>query len=78
MVIIVAEDLILLSSVLSFLDDLSSKANIVIDPSELQAVTMDDLEEEDESASLTGQVQKKETRHCKQCIAAAGQRVFKY
>ncbi|PIO24617.1 hypothetical protein AB205_0142180 [Aquarana catesbeiana] len=36
-------------------DDLSSKANIVIDPSELQAVTMDDLEEEDESASLTGQ-----------------------
>uniref|UniRef100_A0A8C5R9J7 E3 ubiquitin-protein ligase RNF123 n=1 Tax=Leptobrachium leishanense TaxID=445787 RepID=A0A8C5R9J7_9ANUR len=30
-------------------DDLASRANIVIDPSELQAVTMDDLEEEDES-----------------------------
>ncbi|KAM9326176.1 E3 ubiquitin-protein ligase RNF123 [Gastrophryne carolinensis] len=36
-------------------DDLSSKANIVIDPAELQAVTMDDLEEEDETASTTGQ-----------------------
>ncbi|KAM3915781.1 E3 ubiquitin-protein ligase RNF123 isoform 2-T2 [Leptodactylus fuscus] len=36
-------------------DDLASKANIVIDPSELQAVTMDDLEEEDESASTTAQ-----------------------
>ncbi|XP_040263377.1 E3 ubiquitin-protein ligase RNF123 [Bufo bufo] len=36
-------------------DDLASKANIVIDPSELQAVTMDDLEEEDESTSTTAQ-----------------------
>uniref|UniRef100_A0A8C5R7Z6 RING-type E3 ubiquitin transferase n=1 Tax=Leptobrachium leishanense TaxID=445787 RepID=A0A8C5R7Z6_9ANUR len=34
-------------------DDLASRANIVIDPSELQAVTMDDLEEEDESAGTT-------------------------
>ncbi|CAJ0947630.1 unnamed protein product [Ranitomeya imitator] len=36
-------------------DDLATKANIVIDPSELQAVTMDDLEEEDESANTTAQ-----------------------
>ncbi|XP_063797519.1 E3 ubiquitin-protein ligase RNF123 [Pseudophryne corroboree] len=36
-------------------DDLASKANIIIDPSELQTVTMDDLEEEDESASTTAQ-----------------------
>ncbi|MEE6526223.1 hypothetical protein FKM82_026718, partial [Ascaphus truei] len=36
-------------------DDLASKANIIIDPSELQAVTMDDLEEEDESVSTTAQ-----------------------
>ncbi|OCT83225.1 hypothetical protein XELAEV_18025761mg [Xenopus laevis] len=36
-------------------DELASKANIVIDPSELQAATMDDLEEEDESANTTAQ-----------------------
>ncbi|XP_027692946.1 E3 ubiquitin-protein ligase RNF123 [Vombatus ursinus] len=36
-------------------DDLASKANILIDPSELQAITMDDLDEDDESATSTAQ-----------------------
>ncbi|XP_043818882.1 E3 ubiquitin-protein ligase RNF123 isoform X1 [Dromiciops gliroides] len=36
-------------------DDLASKANILIDPSELQAITMDDLDEDDESAAPTAQ-----------------------
>uniref|UniRef100_A0A7M4FA68 RING-type E3 ubiquitin transferase n=1 Tax=Crocodylus porosus TaxID=8502 RepID=A0A7M4FA68_CROPO len=31
-------------------DDLAAKANILIDPAELQAVTMDDLDEDEESA----------------------------
>lgn len=37
-------------------DDLASKANILIDPAELQAVTMDDLDEDEESAVSTAQV----------------------
>lgn len=32
-------------------DDLAAKANILIDPAELQAVTMDDLDEDEESAA---------------------------
>ncbi|XP_056661031.1 E3 ubiquitin-protein ligase RNF123 isoform X3 [Monodelphis domestica] len=36
-------------------DDLASKANILIDPSELQAITMDDLDEDEESATSTAQ-----------------------
>ncbi|KAJ1109166.1 hypothetical protein NDU88_006530 [Pleurodeles waltl] len=36
-------------------DDLASKANIIIDPAELQAVTMDDLDEDEESATSTTQ-----------------------
>ncbi|KAL8212249.1 UNVERIFIED_CONTAM: hypothetical protein K2H54_041264 [Gekko kuhli] len=36
-------------------DDLASKANILIDPAELQAVTMDDLDEDEESAVSTSQ-----------------------
>uniref|UniRef100_A0A8D0GBH5 B30.2/SPRY domain-containing protein n=1 Tax=Sphenodon punctatus TaxID=8508 RepID=A0A8D0GBH5_SPHPU len=36
-------------------DDLASKANILIDPAELQAVTMDDLDEDEESATSTAQ-----------------------
>uniref|UniRef100_A0A8C8VMA6 RING-type E3 ubiquitin transferase n=1 Tax=Pelusios castaneus TaxID=367368 RepID=A0A8C8VMA6_9SAUR len=36
-------------------DDLVLKANIVIDPAELQAVTMDDLDEDEESATSTAQ-----------------------
>ncbi|KAF7249667.1 hypothetical protein EYD10_04279 [Varanus komodoensis] len=36
-------------------DDLASKANILIDPAELQAVTMDDLDEDEESAVSTAQ-----------------------
>ncbi|XP_048348153.1 E3 ubiquitin-protein ligase RNF123 isoform X1 [Sphaerodactylus townsendi] len=36
-------------------DDLASKANIVIDPAELQAVTMDDLDEDEESSVSTSQ-----------------------
>ncbi|KAH0629967.1 hypothetical protein JD844_012471 [Phrynosoma platyrhinos] len=37
-------------------DDLASKANILIDPAEIQAVTMDDLDEDEESALSTAQV----------------------
>lgn len=37
-------------------DDLASKANIVIDPLELQAATMDDLDEDEEPASTAAQV----------------------
>lgn len=37
-------------------DDLASKANIVIDPLELQAATMDDLDEDDEPAPTAAQV----------------------
>lgn len=36
-------------------DDLASKANIIIDPAELQAVTMDDLDEDEESATSATQ-----------------------
>uniref|UniRef100_A0A670HXK8 RING-type E3 ubiquitin transferase n=1 Tax=Podarcis muralis TaxID=64176 RepID=A0A670HXK8_PODMU len=36
-------------------DELASKANILIDPAELQAVTMDDLDEDEESAVSTAQ-----------------------
>ncbi|XP_050815942.1 E3 ubiquitin-protein ligase RNF123 isoform X1 [Gopherus flavomarginatus] len=36
-------------------DDLTLKANILIDPAELQAVTMDDLDEDEESATSTAQ-----------------------
>lgn len=32
-------------------DDLAAKANIIIDPSEIQAVSMDDLDEDDESGA---------------------------
>lgn len=37
-------------------DDLAAKANVLIDPSELQAVTMDDLDEDEESATSAAQV----------------------
>ena len=37
-------------------DDLASKANIVIDPLELQAATMDDLDEDEEPAPSAAQV----------------------
>lgn len=37
-------------------DDLASKANIVIDPLELQAATMDDLDEDEEPAPAAAQV----------------------
>lgn len=37
-------------------DDLAAKANILIDPAELQAVTMDDLDEDEESATSAAQV----------------------
>lgn len=37
-------------------DDLAAKANILIDPAELQAVTMDDLDEDEESAVSMMQV----------------------
>lgn len=37
-------------------DDLAAKANVLIDPAELQAVTMDDLDEDEESATSTAQV----------------------
>lgn len=37
-------------------DDLASKANIVIDPLELQAATMDDLDEDEEPAPTAAQV----------------------
>uniref|UniRef100_A0A8C3GTZ1 E3 ubiquitin-protein ligase RNF123 n=1 Tax=Corvus moneduloides TaxID=1196302 RepID=A0A8C3GTZ1_CORMO len=36
-------------------DDLAAKANILIDPAELQAVTMDDLDEDEESATSAAQ-----------------------
>uniref|UniRef100_A0A8V5H2U5 RING-type E3 ubiquitin transferase n=1 Tax=Melopsittacus undulatus TaxID=13146 RepID=A0A8V5H2U5_MELUD len=36
-------------------DDLAAKANVVIDPAELQAVTMDDLDEDEESATSAAQ-----------------------
>ena len=34
------------------LDDLASKANIVIDPAEIQASSMDDLDEYEESGEI--------------------------
>lgn len=37
-------------------DDLASKANILIDPLELQAATMDDLDEDEEPAPPAAQV----------------------
>lgn len=37
-------------------DDLAAKANVLIDPAELQAVTMDDLDEDEESATSAAQV----------------------
>ncbi|KGL86217.1 E3 ubiquitin-protein ligase RNF123 [Charadrius vociferus] len=39
-------------------DDLAAKANVLIDPAELQAVTMDDLDEDDESATSAAQSQR--------------------
>ncbi|XP_075795694.1 E3 ubiquitin-protein ligase RNF123 isoform X1 [Pelodiscus sinensis] len=36
-------------------DDLAVKANILLDPAELQAVTMDDLDEDEESATAAAQ-----------------------
>lgn len=39
-----------------FIDDLASKANIIIDPAEISAISMDDLDEDDEN--ITQQVQK--------------------
>lgn len=32
-------------------DDLAAKANIIIDPAEIQAASMDDLDEDDESGA---------------------------
>lgn len=32
-------------------DDLASKANIIIDPAEIQATSMDDLDEDEESGA---------------------------
>lgn len=37
--------------VFSFSDDLASKANIIIDPAEIQSTSMDDLDEDDESGA---------------------------
>lgn len=37
-------------------DDLAANANVLIDPAELQAVTMDDLDEDEESATSAAQV----------------------
>lgn len=45
---------------LSHPDDLASKANIVIDPLELQAATMDDLDEDEEPAPAAAQVPPKD------------------
>lgn len=46
-----------LRTLLLFLpDDLASKANIVIDPLELQSTTMDDLDEDEEPAPAMAQV----------------------
>ncbi|NXH44464.1 RN123 ligase, partial [Dicaeum eximium] len=42
-------------------DDLAAKANILIDPAELQAVTMDDLDEDEESATSAAQSQRPST-----------------
>ncbi|NXT98509.1 RN123 ligase, partial [Buphagus erythrorhynchus] len=39
-------------------DDLAAKANILIDPAELQAVTMDDLDEDEESTTSAAQSQR--------------------
>ncbi|XP_054022809.1 E3 ubiquitin-protein ligase RNF123 [Dryobates pubescens] len=39
-------------------DDLAAKANVLIDPAELQAVTMDDLDEDEESATSAAQSQR--------------------
>ncbi|NXA33454.1 RN123 ligase, partial [Eudromia elegans] len=39
-------------------DDLAAKANVLIDPAELQAVTMDDLDEDEESAMSAAQSQR--------------------
>ncbi|KAM9227470.1 E3 ubiquitin-protein ligase RNF123 isoform 1-T1 [Leptosomus discolor] len=39
-------------------DDLAAKANVLIDPTELQAVTMDDLDEDEESATSAAQSQR--------------------
>lgn len=37
--------------VLIYADDLAAKANIIIDPAEIQAASMDDLDEDDESGA---------------------------
>lgn len=37
--------------VLFYVDDLAAKANIIIDPAEIQATSMDDLDEDDESGA---------------------------
>lgn len=39
-----------------FPDDLASRTNILIDPLELQAATMDDLDEDEEPAPAAAQV----------------------
>ncbi|XP_071669162.1 E3 ubiquitin-protein ligase RNF123 [Patagioenas fasciata] len=39
-------------------DDLAANANVLIDPAELQAVTMDDLDEDEESATSAAQSQR--------------------
>ncbi|XP_053932258.1 E3 ubiquitin-protein ligase RNF123 isoform X1 [Cuculus canorus] len=39
-------------------DDLAAKANVLIDPAELHAVTMDDLDEDEESATSAAQSQR--------------------
>lgn len=44
--------------VLCFSDDLAAKANIIIDPAEIQAASMDDLDEDEE----TGAAQVQATR----------------
>lgn len=38
-------------SVLCLSDDLATKANIIIDPAEIQATSMDDLDEDEESGA---------------------------
>ncbi|GCB75772.1 hypothetical protein scyTo_0016471 [Scyliorhinus torazame] len=40
-----------LSSFVFFIDDLASKANIIIDPAEISAISMDDLDEDDENVT---------------------------
>uniref|UniRef100_A0A8B9PN58 E3 ubiquitin-protein ligase RNF123 n=1 Tax=Apteryx owenii TaxID=8824 RepID=A0A8B9PN58_APTOW len=43
-------------------DDLAAKANVLIDPAELQAVTMDDLDEDEESAMSAAQVSRQQAQ----------------